>query len=192
LVGSATAAAISTSPEFSASAPVGEGPFIVTVNNASVGNVVDIRDGSAATGFAFSTGTQGIDVSVDPAPGGDGITVGIPGDATGTTVANETGSAVNANIRFSASVAGSVVTITNASAGAAVDAADFDTGFVISTLVQGASTPNIATAGSITNVVGAGVGGSPIGVSTFDLRGSVWRICESNLFPNPDYDVETS
>lgn len=76
----------------------------------------------------------------DPAPAGKtAIEVAIATADTDAQVATKVASAINASADFGASANGAVVTITNANAGRATDAADLNTGFTISTTEYGAT-----------------------------------------------------
>ena len=69
-----------------------------------------------------------------------GIEVGIIGIGVGdsaNTVANETAAAINNIVGLGAELSGDKVTVTNAATGAAADAADNDTGFLIEMLTDG-------------------------------------------------------
>ena len=76
----------------------------------------------------------------DPAPGGTGIEVDIVNTDTAAQVATKLKDKIDAEGNYGASVVTTVVTITNAAAGATEDAYDYNTDFTISTTTQGVST----------------------------------------------------
>jgi len=124
-VASDTTTAIDAEVDFSASA----GLNVVTVTNTTAGQVPDAVDGSAPTGFSFLTSIQGIDIAVDPAPGGKSpITVSIDGDDTPLDIATKTATAIDLEADFNSFTSGSkTVQIENTSTGDVPNIADVDT-----------------------------------------------------------------
>jgi len=113
----------------------------VTITNASVGNASDIVSVNAS-GFSFSTLTQGLTSSIDPNPSvsGVGIQIDITRDDTATTIAAQTGSVIGACAAVdlgTPTVSGIDVLVTVGSVGNTPDASDNNTGFTIATLTQG-------------------------------------------------------
>ncbi|MHA1661870.1 MAG: phage tail tube protein [Candidatus Thorarchaeota archaeon] len=106
----------------------------------------------------------------DPAPGGTAINVDITSGATASAVASAIQTAVDGEGDFSATVSDNVVTITNASTGAADDAADVDTGFTISTLTQGRAIATSAYNHAFTPVAGGTSGSLPHLTVTVDRK----------------------
>ena len=133
---------------------------VVTVTNATGGAVIDAADGAAATGVLFSVPTQGTDASTDPTPGGTGIQVTLLVADTVTDIVNKTAAAIDLIADFGAVpvVAQDIVTVTNADAEDATDAADFNAGINVLVTTQG-STDITAYTATIT------VDGTPIVVS---------------------------
>ena len=79
-------------------------------------------------------------LSADPTVAGrTGIEVDISASDTAETVAAALANALNAQADFAADVQGEFVSVTNTTAGDAADAADVDTGFTITKLVEGSS-----------------------------------------------------
>ncbi|KKN22055.1 hypothetical protein LCGC14_0919170 [marine sediment metagenome] len=99
---------------------------------------------------------------VDPAPfGRTGITVAIATNDTNTTVANLTQAAIDAELDFSASVLGAVVTVTNTDVGPAVpnakDSGIAPTGFSFVIVQNGFSVTTITVTGDILSGVADGI-----------------------------------
>jgi len=111
--------------------------------------VGDIQSSNSLDGEYFTLSSPTTDyyvwfsidsASVDPAPGGVGIEVGINADDSAPAVAIAVQIVLDAHIDFDASVISNVVTVTNAVFGITTDAADFDTGFTFDIIVQGTDT----------------------------------------------------
>jgi len=134
VVATATRVAVGANPDF-----IGGGAgATATITNAAVGDTTDATD--VDTGFlGVTVTTQGITASVDPAPGGTGITVSIAGDLSAGSVAEATATAITAIGDFGATDAGSIVTVINAAGGATTDATDVDAGVFVEVTTQGTS-----------------------------------------------------
>lgn len=76
---------------------------------------------------------------VDPAPGGTGIMVALATNASANTVASATAAAVGALADFDAISSLNKAIITNSAVGVTTDSSDFNTGFTLTTLEQGAA-----------------------------------------------------
>jgi hypothetical protein len=134
VIGDAIRVAASSIADVSAE---GNDPVTVTMNN--IGDVGDVSDGTAGTGFGFSVTNQGIDASTDPAPvGRTGIPVAVAAGLSDGEIGFALRAAVGANPDFSTEGAGFDSEINTVVNGVATDSADVDTGFTsITTTRQG-------------------------------------------------------
>lgn len=130
-IASLTQTAITALPAFSASVTTNT----VTVTNADAGVATDAAD--INTTFTITPTTQGVAVSIDPAPGGTGLGVVLSRNASANTVASQIQSVIDGQGSMGASVSVATVTVTNASTGSVVDAVDVDSGFGITITQQG-------------------------------------------------------
>lgn len=127
----ATQLAIEAHPDFTATVSTAT----VTITNVANGAVPNAT--AATSGFTIGAITQGISASVDPSvPSRVGIMVSVNGDAAAATVAQATQLVLEAHTDFTATVAGSVVTVANSATGTATNAADGTTTFTILTTID--------------------------------------------------------
>ena len=107
------------------------------ITNAAVGATTDAAD--VDTGFTVTVTTDGITAAADPAPGGTGLKVSLVGDEAPSVVATATRAVIDASPAFSAPApVGAVITVTTATPGAVVDAADTGgSGVVLAVTTQG-------------------------------------------------------
>ena len=111
-----------------------------------VQTVADVAESLDGKYFTLNSGATSyyawmdIGLAADPAPAGKtGIAVVASANDSASVIAGLIAAAVDANPDFSASAVGALVTITNADTSDVDDAADVDTGFVISTTQEGGS-----------------------------------------------------
>jgi len=113
---------------------------VVTVSTVAVGSVVDAADFNA--GVAATVTQQGISTSVDPAPGGTGISVTVGGSASANTVASATQAVLEAHADFTASVSTNVVKVTNIAVGNVTNIAAGTSGFTTAVITPGVDAAN--------------------------------------------------
>lgn len=111
---------------------------ITNDDNGAVDDAADVDAGVAVTVTQQGVTSQPAQYSTDPSPSGrTGIVVNISEDETADDVASLTAGVLNSMAQFSSSATSDVITIENATAGAAEDAIVGDSGFAINTTQQG-------------------------------------------------------
>lgn len=122
----------------------------------------------------------------DPAPGGTGIEIQVLAADLAANVAQKTAAAIALLADFSATDATGTATVTNATFGPATDASDNNTGFTVTTPVDGTGEPNSDPAPAGYDV------GIEVQVLPTDLADAVAATTDAMLVATGDFNVSTA
>jgi hypothetical protein len=175
-------ALVTTSADADFASIVNGGTPIVTGTLVTAGDVTDPVDGAIATGATIASTTQGIAPATDPVGPGTSLPITYAiGDGV-LTLATKIGSAITANLDFTASDAGGVTTINTVGTGVTTDSADVDTGFTIATTQQGAPASTDPAPGGLTAI--------PIAVSAGDADTEIRSTTSTAFSLHGDFSSE--